>query len=329
MSDVIRLLGGDIPAGEAGVTYVHEHLIIDSPLVAQRWPHIHLPSVDEGTEEVRGCIRAGVRTMVDAMPAASGRDPERLARISILTGMRIVACTGLHTSKYYEDVEWTRSETPEQLADRFIADIELGIDRHDYLGAEPDRSEVRAGIVKAGALTEEMTGRDRRLFEAAAITSAKTGVPILTHTEGGQGGMNQIEELLQLGVEPGRIALSHTDKVVDHGYHEEMLETGVYLSYDQGLRWPEENHTAGLIAEMVSAGFGERLLVGTDGARRSLWKTLGGAPGLAWLYEGLPALLADRGLSRRDTERVFVDNPARYLSLRRVSVDADSEPKVR
>jgi predicted metal-dependent phosphotriesterase family hydrolase len=315
VSGFIRVLGGEMPADEAGVVYAHEHLIIDSPLVAHRWPHIHLPSVDEGAEEVCTCVRAGVRTMVDAMPAGSGRDPERLARISILTGIRIVACTGLHTSKYYEGVEWAQTESAERLAQRFVADIEIGIDRHDYLGPEPDRTDVRAGIVKAGSLTEELTDRDRRLFQAVAITSATTGVPVLTHTEGGRGGMYQIRELLDLGVEPERIALSHTDKVQDVGYHAEMLATGVYLCYDQALRWPEGNQTAWLIGEMVAAGFGERLLVGTDGARRSLWKTLGGAPGLAWLRTGLPALLADRGLGVVDVDRLYVDNPARYLSL--------------
>ena len=329
MSGVIRVLGGDIPASDAGVTYVHEHLIIDSPLVAQSWPHIHLPSVDEGAEEVRSCVRAGVRTMVDAMPAGSGRDPERLARISILTGMRIVACTGLHTSKYYDEVEWARTESPEQLTGRFVADIEVGIDRHDYRSADPDRTDLRAGIVKAGSLTEELTDRDRRLFEAVAITSEETGVPILTHTEEGRGGMNQIRELLDLGIDPGRIALSHTDKVQDPGYHREMLATGAYLCYDQALRWSEDNQTAWLIAEMIGAGFGERILVGTDGARRSLWSTLGGAPGLAWLRAGFPALLADRGLGAGDIDRVFVENPARYLSLRSALVDAESRPQVR
>lgn len=316
MTGVIRVLGGDMPASDAGPTYVHEHLIIDSPLVEGRWPHIHLPSVDEGVDEVRTCIRSGVRTMVDAMPAASGRKIERLGRISILTGMRVVASTGLHTDRYYEDVGWTREETPEQLADRFIADIEVGIDRHDYLENETDRTDLRAGLVKVGALTEDLSDRDRRLFEAAAMTTLSTGVPVLTHTEAGLGGVNQITELLELGVDPQRIALSHTDKISEPAYHEEMLSTGVNLCYDQALRWTGENQTAFLIAEMVAAGFVGQLMVGTDGARRSLWSTLGGTPGLAWLHEGFVELLADRGLDQSQIDRIFVENPARYLTLR-------------
>ena len=315
MTSVIRTLGGDLPASEAGPTYVHEHLIIDSRLVESTWPHIHLPSIDEAVVEVTHCIRSGVRTMVDAMPAAAGRDVDRLARVSVLTGMRVVASTGLHTAKYYEEVEWTRTETPEQLAERFIADIEIGIDRHDYMNDQADRTDLRAGIVKVGALSENLTDRDRRVFEAAARTSAKTGVPILTHTEGGRGGMQQITELMGLGVDPRRVALSHTDKVGDSGYHREMLSAGVNLCYDQALRWDGDNRTARLIVEMVAEGFGGQLLLGTDGARRSLWSSLGGTPGLAWLHDGFADILEAHGLIGSQIDRLFVDNPASYLSL--------------
>lgn len=308
MTGVIRTIGGDLPVEHAGPAYLHEHLIIDTPLVAETMPHIHLHSVDEAVREVQNCVAAGVRTMVDAMPAAAGRDPERLARISVRTGMRVVAATGLHTDHYYEHVSWTREETPERLAERFVADIEDGIDRHDYLGDAVDRSDARAGIIKVASLSEKLSGRDHRLFEAAAIAADTTGVPILTHTEGGLGGLHQIEKLTGLGLSPGRIALSHTDKVSDFGYHRAMAETGVFLCYDQGLRDPDT--TFGLVAEMIEAGYAARLLMGTDGARRSLWATLGGSPGLASLYHTAGDRLDDHLV-----ETLLVSNPARYLGL--------------
>lgn len=310
MSGVIRTVGGDLPADLAGPVYAHEHLIIDTPLVAETMPHIHLDSVEEAVAEVKFCVAAGVRTMVDAMPAASGRDPERLTRVSVFTGMRIVAATGLHTAKYYEDVPWTSEESPDDLAARFVADVENGIDRNDYRGETIDRTDARAGIVKVAALTESLTDRDRRLFEAAAITQERTGVPVLTHTEGGRGGITQIEELLGLGVPPGGIALSHTDKMSDRGYHLAMLEAGVSLCYDQGLRQPEQ--TFALLESMIEAGHSGQILLGTDGARRSLWASLGGSPGLASLYFDFA-----RRLGPQLADIVFVANPARYLTLRR------------
>lgn len=305
---MIRTIGGDLPSALAGPTYTHEHLVIDSPLVAETMPDIHLGSIDEGCAEVETCIAVGVRTMVDAMPAGCGRDPEKLARISVLTGMRVVAATGLHTERYYKAVPWAGAEEPEQLAHRFVADIDEGIDLFDYRGERIERTPVRAGLVKVATMGEQLTDRDRRLFAAAAITTKMTGAPILTHTEGGVGGLVQIEELLGFGVPPDRIALSHTDKVTDVGYHQAMLETGVHLCYDQGLREPEQ--TFALLEAMLGAGFADRLLLGTDGARRSLWKTLGGEPGLASLI----ASARDR-LTPDLVDQIFVTNPARWLSL--------------
>lgn len=308
MTAVIRTIGGDLPADLAGPVYAHEHLIIDSPLVADSMPHIHLPSVEEALAEVQTCVAAGVRTMVDAMPAGSGRDPERLSRISVLSGIRIVAVTGLHTDKYYEDVAWAASESSEQLAERFIADVVDGIDRHDYRGEEIERTMIRAGAVKVATMAVELGERDRRLFEAAAITAAATGVPILTHTEGGVGGLSQIEHLVDLGVTPRRIAVSHTDKVSDPAYHRAMLETGALLCYDQGLR--DWTTTLRLIDDMAGAGFMSQIVLGTDGARRSLWSTLGGSPGLSSLY-----IRARESLEPTLFEHLLVTNPADYLTL--------------
>lgn len=307
MNGQIRTLGADIEPIEAGPVYAHEHLIIDTSLVAETMAHIHLPSVEEGVAEADRCLKVGVRTMVDAMPAASGRDPDKLARISILSGMKVVSVTGLHTSKYYDDVEWTRTESVEQLADRFVADIEEGIDRRDYRGSEVDRVEVRAGAIKVAALTEQLSDRDKRVFEAGALAHKTTGAPILTHTEGGLGGLVQIEKLTGLGVSPHRIALSHTDKIYDFGYHSEMLSAGVFLCYDQGIRTPEQ--TASLVNRMTEAGFGSRIMLGTDGARRSLWSTLGGSPGLAYLYTGLAGMLDG------PSDDYFTVNPQRWLAF--------------
>jgi len=83
----VRTVLGAIGPAELGVTYVHEHLIIDSPLIEDRWPGIHLPFVEDAVAEVAACRREGVGAMVDVMPAASGRNVGRLAEISRRTGI--------------------------------------------------------------------------------------------------------------------------------------------------------------------------------------------------------------------------------------------------
>ena len=76
-----------------GVVYGHEHLIIDSPLIADRFPHIHLYDVDAATAEVSACRAAGAVLMIDAMPICDGRDAVRLAEISRRTSVDIIAAT--------------------------------------------------------------------------------------------------------------------------------------------------------------------------------------------------------------------------------------------
>ena len=157
-----------------GVTYVHEHLIIDSPIVAELFPHIYLPSVEEAVAETETCREAGVTTMVDAMPYG-GSYLDKLREVSFRTGMQVVASTGLHTEKYYPD------DTPIESV-RFSADVAAG-----------------CGVFKAATGPEGINPRALQLFTAMAETHLETGVPIITHCEDGHGALAQIELLTSLG----------------------------------------------------------------------------------------------------------------------------------
>ena len=296
MTSFVRTVLGDVHPSELGVTYCHEHLIIDSPIVAERFPHIHLPSVAEALAEATLCQRAGVGTMVDAMPEG-GREIDRLREISRQTGIHIVSASGLHTEKYYE---FPLAESPEVLASRFVAEIESG-----------------CGVIKVATGPEGVNERARSVFKAASIAHGQTGAPILTHCEEGQGGLEQLALLSDLSVNLDRVVLSHTDKLVDEVYHRDLLDSGVNLEYDQSLRQAgaEDQTTAWLVISMVEAGFLGQLMLGTDGARRTLWRTLGGSPGLAWLFEGFVPILEDLGLGEIELMALLIDNPARWLKF--------------
>ena len=199
----------------------------------------------------------------------------------------------------------------------FVDDIEIGIDRFDYSGPIVERTPYRAGLIKVATDEHGVTDRARRCFMAAAEASQRTGAPILTHTEGGHDAMAQIELLDELGVPLDRVVLSHTDKITDPAHHRDLLATGVNLEYDQALRIPsgEGDTTADLVAEAAAAGYIGQIMLGTDGARRSLWTTLGGAPGLAAMGSVFIADLAARGLDTPAIDQVFATNPQRFLTL--------------
>jgi phosphotriesterase-related protein len=310
---VVRTVLGDVPAGRLGVCYAHEHLVIDGGMVKVISPEISLQRVDDAVAELGPCVAAGLGAVVDAMPADAGRNVVKLAEVSRRSGVHVVAATGLHHARWYGERHWGELLEPEEMAELFVGDIQDGIDTNDLNGPVLRRSAHRAGLVKAAGSLDGPSARDRRVFEAAAITVARTGTALLTHCEQGTGGLAQLRLLEELGVPLDRVILSHTDKVVDRGYHRELLAGGAYVVYDQGIRSPED--TARLVRWMVEDGHQDRLLLGTDGARRSLWSVLGGSPGLAALSTGLGRRLAGE-LGPAVMDRIWVANPAAALALR-------------
>lgn len=298
---MIRTVLGDIVGATDvdGFVYAHEHLIIDSPLIEDRWPHILLDSVDDAVAELEPCFTAGVRLVVDAMPVSAGRDVVRLAEIAQRSGIHVVAVTGLHHDRYYGPLHWTNRVSADTLADLFIADLTNGIDRFDYTSPVVERTSHRAGMVKVATSGQTPDARDRRNLAAAALASLATGAPILTHCEDGWGGVEQVEALAAHGVPASACILSHVDKAGDIAYAVDVADTGAYLELDQNLRQAADGpgaRTLAIISALVEAGHGEQIVLGTDGARRSLWTTHGGAPGLAWLATGFRQHLESAGL---------------------------------
>ena len=310
---VVRTVLGDVPSDRLGMCWAHEHLVIDGGVPKLVNPELSLQRVEDAVAELAPCVAAGLGAVVDAMPADAGRNVAKLAAISRRTGVHVVAATGLHHARFYGERHWGELLEPEELAGLFAAEVSDGIDANDLNGPVLARTAHRAGVVKVAGSAGGPSARDRRVFEAAAIATARTGTALLTHCEGGTGGLAQLELLAELGVPPDRVILSHTDKVLDRGYHRELLAAGAFVVYDQGLRSPES--TARLVHWMVEDGHAGRLLLGTDGARRSLWSVLGGSPGLAALATGLGRRLAGE-LGPAVMERIWVANPAAALELR-------------
>jgi 5-phospho-D-xylono-1,4-lactonase len=313
----VRTVLGDIAPADLGVTYAHEHLIIDGGRPVQLFPDFSLDSVEDAVAELAPAQALGLRSVVDAMPADCGRNAGKLAEISRRSGVHVVAPTGLHHERYYHDRHWGSVLSVEEIADLFVADVAEGIDAHDYAGPVVRRTLHRAGVIKIAADADRLTERQERVYSAAAATHVRTGVPILTHCEGGTAGAIQARFLVERGVAPQSVVLSHTDKVVDRGYQREIFATGAMVEYDQGFRWKPggPNGTLTLLEWAFEDGFGDRVVLGMDAARRGYWTTHGGAPGMAWLLGDFAAAMAARGIGEAERAMLFVANPARAFAF--------------
>lgn len=312
----IRTVLGDIEPADLGPTYAHEHLVIDGGRPVELEPDFLLADVDRAVDELAPARELGLAAVVDAMPCSAGRNVMKLAEISLRSGVHVIAPTGLHLAKYYAADLWSETEPAAALADRFIADIVEGVDQRDYLGPLIERTDHRAGVMKIAAAAPELTPRDRRVYEAAAIAHAATGCPILTHT-GGPGGLEQVRFLADHGVDPSHVVLSHTDKVVDRGYHRDLLATGAFVEFDQGFRWkPDvENGTLTLLEWLLEDGFGGQLMLGMDAARQGYWSAYGGKPGMTFLLGAFAGAMRERGIGDDAQAGFFVRNPARAYAF--------------
>lgn len=314
---IVRTVLGDVDPAELGVTYAHEHLVIDGGRPVLMEPEFDLGDVDAMAAELGEAAQHGLRTVVDAMPCDAGRNVNKLAELSRRTGVHVVAPTGLHHDRYYGPAHWSHRIATDELADLFARDVTDGIDAYDYAGPVVRRTAHRAGVIKVAGSADGVSDRDRRVFEAAASAHAHTGAPILTHCEHGAGAPEQIRLLSDLGVAPSNVIVSHVDKIVDRGYQREVLATGAFAEYDQSFRWPAgvPNGTAQLIAAMAEDGLVDRIVLGMDAARRRYYRVHGGAPGLAWLLDGFTEVLRAAGIDAAIRRALFVTNPARAFAF--------------
>ncbi|MFP4353441.1 MAG: phosphotriesterase [Puniceicoccaceae bacterium] len=307
----IRTVLGDIPPEELGVCYAHEHIIIDDSVATLRFPEFRLSSVDKAVAELTTFYRDGGRAMIDSMPCDAGRNVLKLAEISRRSGVHIVCPTGLHLAKYYDDGHWSGHLPEETIAELFVAEIEEGIDIRDYGCPVVERGGHRAGLIKVASGLDRLSGREAKIFAAAATAHRRTGCPILTHCEQGTAALEQVEAFRGGGVDLSHVVLSHTDRKPDPAYHREILSTGVRVEYDSAFRWKnrDDNPTLDLVIQLLPE-FPGQIMLGMDAARPAYWTEYGGAPGLSFLLTDFAAQLKAAGLSEQELDQIFRQTPA-------------------
>jgi predicted metal-dependent phosphotriesterase family hydrolase len=303
-----RTVLGDIGADEMGVTYAHEHIIIEGGYAVEKNPDFLLNDVDKVAAELRDFRAAGGRTLVDTMPANCGRNILKLAEVARRANVHIIAPTGIHQEQYYPPNHWRYHYSEDQLANLFVADIELGIDRHDYGGPIVERVAHRAGIIKLATGDERISAHQEKIFRAVCAAHSRTRAPILTHTNAGALALEQVSLFVKLGVAPRRVVISHVDRRADYHYHRDVLQTGVFLEYDSAFRWKGENHTYRLLERLLPE-FPQQITMGMDAARNTYWRSYGGRPGLDFLLTKFRKDLEDMGLGVF-FDAIFIANPA-------------------
>ncbi len=304
-----RTILGDIDIEKMGLTYAHEHIIIDDCYVTAAHPEFLLNDQDKISKELIDFYNAGGRTVVDTMPSNCGRNPLMAAEVSQRSGVHIIVPTGIHLEIYYPQNHWRYTYTEDQLTDLFIADIEKGIDRYDYSAPIVERTKHRAGLLKLATGDTKFSVHQELIFRAVVNAHLETGAPILTHTNFGRKALEQAQLFDKLGANMNHVVLSHVDRNKDLDYQKSVLDTGVRIEYDSAFRWKKEDKNWTLFfLEHLLEQYPDQITLGMDMAKNAYWSSYGGSPGMTYLLKTIPDFLRSKGLDHH-FEKIFIDNP--------------------
>ncbi len=302
----IRTVRGDIEADAVGRAYIHEHLLAAPP--PPYWTEdLALTDEQAAAAELRTFAAAGGALVVEMTTPDYNRDAAGLRRLSEATGVHLVAASGYNKEKFC--IDFIRGVPAETLTDRFCREIERGMDGGD----------VRAGLVKASSMGGPFSRDTEQLFIAAARTHLRTGAPISTHTEAGAMALEQVALLRAHGAPPEHIIIGHLDRRLDLPFLEAVAATGVHLSFDQigKTKYYPDEARAEALAHLIGRGYGARLVLGGDLARRAYWPSYGfpEGPGFGHILRRFSRLLLEAGCAPADIDRMLLDNPRRALSF--------------
>jgi len=309
---------GPISPDKLGTTLVHEHFVfgyggwVADTTIA---PYDFKAVLKTNLGVIKTAQKYGIKTIIDAtMNDVGSRDPKLYKELAKKTGMNIICSTGLYTDEdgapaYFKTRVWTGQDIPKMMSEIFIKEITEGI----------GKTGVKAGVIKVGT-GPKMTPHEERVHKAAVIAQKATGVPIITHTEGPTGGVEQAEFLLKEGADPKKVMIGHVSNSKDIEYHKAILAKGVYIAFDRiglDIITPFEVNVKN-VSELCKLGFANKIMLSHDTV--NVW--LGRPPVYPEQYkvgfknwhidhiskDFLPAIKA-QGVTDEQIKTMMVDNP--------------------
>jgi len=308
MREVITV-NGVIRPEEMGVTYPHEHLFLDAmDHYASYGYQLVIDDEEMMAKEIQEFTERGGRTVCDVTLDEIGRDPRRLARFSKRAGIHVLMGCGWYREFGYPPV--VTEKTSRELADILVQEIEVGV----------GDTGIRAGFIgEIGTGRHHIKPAEERVFRAAALAQARTGVVITTHTtRWGTLALEQIAMLEEFGADLSRVIIGHLGDRIGVQHLLPIAAKGVYLEVDNigYLDYQPEYVRADNVAALVKEGFVNRVLLSEDICMLSHLKYTGGK-GYGYLLEAFVPMLKDRGISEEQIHQMLVVNPTNAFSRKR------------
>ena len=207
---MIETVTGAIRGEDLGPTLVHEHVRVSRDGVPAEFPHLfdRQAEIERAVVAVTAAADQGIRTICDATVLPLGRDVQLMRAVSVATGVRIVAATGIYTLDALPT--FFRCWSPADLAEVFVHDLLVGA----------QGTTIRAHFLKCATGPEGLTEDVESALRATALAHLRTGAPILTHSTPAQrNGLRQQDVLAAAGVDLRRVVIGHCgDTVAPEGW---------------------------------------------------------------------------------------------------------------
>ena len=298
---------GAIDVERLGFCQCHEHLCVKECPGTRKFPALLIDDMAKSRQELLDYRTAGGRTILDAQPAGAGRDAAFLRDLSAATGVAIVTVTGFHLPHFYEPDHWTYTEGEDALTRRFLDEL--------YNGCAEAR-DVRPGAVKAALGAEGCTGRTETKLRAAANAAAEARVPLVVHTEMGEGAVKAVSIAQGAGVPVQKILICHADRqATDFTPHDAIADTGAMLEYDTigRFKYHDDEQEYALITHMLLGRHGGQLLLSLDTTNRRLAR-YGGEIGLTYLIDVFLPALRRYGVTEDAIRQMTIENPKKVFA---------------
>lgn len=323
--DTINTVTGTCEPEDLGRTLVHEHILVGYPgwqMDALAKGYRKNEAKARAVEMLQGLHKYGVKTFLDPCPMDLGRDVELLAECAQASDIRIICTTGAYFEA--EGITFTFSNLPvDDIAAIYEKEITEGI----------GETGIRAGLIKIATGQDRVSDYERKLLTAAARAAKRCDVPLISHTQGGTCGPEQIEIITSEGVPPHRLLVGHSDGSADPAYHRRIVGGGAYIGFDRlGIEMlqPDDvriEHIASLCAD----GHARHVCLSHDSVCNWLGRPILG-PGVViddiesvlaqaapdWnpthLFERVIPKLRDAGVSDEAITTMTDENPARWFA---------------
>jgi 5-phospho-D-xylono-1,4-lactonase len=308
MSGKVHTVLGEIEPSELGPTYAHEHLLtMPGEHLLNGSQDMVLDSLDKSAAEMELFKQAGGQTIVEVTCAEYGRDGAGLAELSRRTGVHVIAATGHIMEGYWRGVIDLSDRTVESLVDEMVRDLTEGM---------PDAPDVRAGVIKVGTSKDAVHPDEEKMLRAAAIVQRDLGVPITTHTTKGAIPEEQIRIFEAAGADLEHVCIGHQDLKLDYDQHLRVVKSGARIGYDciSKEHYGPDSVRVDFIKRLIEEGYGDQIVLSGDIARQSYLTSYGGGPGFTYILWRFVPWLWTEGVSREDTDKLLIDNPARLFA---------------